>query len=369
MLPRLFFGLVGLLTAVGGALGLNALFSYWRTASLLQSTPTLLFRHDPEIVQRLRQAGAQFGDPQFSLMWNNRNDLDLHVIDPTGAHIWYRNKQSPSGGTLDVDANANPLELTNRPVENIFWTPGAAPQGEYQVYVHHFANHGDPDPTEFTLRIVMNGRVREFSGNLNPKERSETLRVNPQVVAEWEPIGGRSFWWLALLAVAGWGAGIGLLLALFLSIPQRLFGVNLSPRKLLSGMVAGALMGFISGGVAQGMFALLAPLSEGFARAVGLALLGGLLGYGLAHFVPNLPVNPARWAGIIGGVLATFAFAWALTNATDTSGRLLVAGILGGAIGLMIALVKVARTVAIVRIGGRLEAPSAIYANRLETKR
>ncbi len=345
------------------------MFAYTRTSDTLQSTHTLLFRHDPEIVQRLRQAGAQFGDPQFSLMWHNRNDLDLHVIEPGGTHIWYGNKHSPSGGTLDVDANADPLQLTDRPVENIFWAPGNAPQGDYQVYVFHYARHGDPDPTPYTLRIVMNGHVREFTGSLRHRERSETLRVNPAAVADWTPLEGRSLWWLALLVMGGWGAGVGLVLALLLRLPQRLFGVprtELTPLKILGGMVGGGVLGLVAGVGGQAVYALLAPLNETIARLAGLALLGGLLGYGLAHFVPNLPINPARWAGVVGGILASFAFAWALTHATDATGRWLVAGVMGCAIGMMVHIARVLSRVAVVRAGGTLKAPKQIVPSRLE---
>ncbi|MCS6815735.1 MAG: hypothetical protein NZ772_19475, partial [Cyanobacteria bacterium] len=98
---------------------------------------------------------------------------------------------------------------------------------------------------------------------------------------------------------------------------------------------------------------------DGFARFVGLATLGGLLGYGLAHCVPNLPVNPARWAGIVGGGLSLWLYGWAVQNDTDATGRWLVAALLGLAIGLMITILFWKMHYAMVRSGG------AIGANRL----
>jgi hypothetical protein len=46
------------------------------------------------------------GDVQVTLLWADGNDLDLHVIDPSGAEIYFTNAQSPTGGTLDHDDTA-----------------------------------------------------------------------------------------------------------------------------------------------------------------------------------------------------------------------------------------------------------------------
>ncbi|MCS7190653.1 MAG: hypothetical protein NZ843_03510, partial [Fimbriimonadales bacterium] len=73
---RVLFGAIGLLVALLTAVGLNALFDAVNTPALLAGNRVLLFETDDEVVRRLEEAGAQFGDPQFSLAWNNRNDLD-----------------------------------------------------------------------------------------------------------------------------------------------------------------------------------------------------------------------------------------------------------------------------------------------------
>lgn len=372
MASRLLFGGVGAISALLMALGLNTLFQASSVPQALQGTPCLLFRHDPEIVKRLKSAGAQFGDPQFSLMWHNQNDLDLHVIDPTGAHISYRDPRAPSGGELDVDANRDALRLTNRPVENIYWRPGSAPQGDYQVYVHHYANHGNADRTPYILRIVMQGRVKEFTGSLSHREQSELIRINPAEVSNWQPLEGHSRWWQALLLAVGWSAGLGAILALLLRLPQRWFGVNraeFQPGRVVKATAIGLVLGIFAGLFGQGVFALLFGWSESVARAVGFAMLGGFLGYGLAHCVPNLPVNPARWAGIFGGLLAFGAFGWAVQNATDATGRWLGAMLIGLAIGLMIAFVRVRLETAIVRTGGTLTPRQLSQRYRVEVNR
>ena len=59
------------------------------------------------------------GTVQITLRWTGRNDLDLHVIDPTGAEIFWDNKQSASGGLLDVDSNHGCEKVDANPAENI----------------------------------------------------------------------------------------------------------------------------------------------------------------------------------------------------------------------------------------------------------
>lgn len=50
-------------------------------------------------------------------MWENCNDMDLWVFEPDQTEIWFENRKSPSGGNLDVDANAIECK-TRSPVEN-----------------------------------------------------------------------------------------------------------------------------------------------------------------------------------------------------------------------------------------------------------
>ena len=80
-----------------------------------------------ELQARLEREGAKSSDVQISLMWNNYNDLDLHVVCPSGERIHGGNKKSACGGELDVDANVR--AETRKPVENVFWEDGTAPAG------------------------------------------------------------------------------------------------------------------------------------------------------------------------------------------------------------------------------------------------
>ncbi|MCE9565108.1 MAG: hypothetical protein K8U57_24010 [Planctomycetes bacterium] len=119
----------------------------------------------PEIQKRLDEAGGKSGQLQFTLIWNNRNDLDLHCTDPNGVEIFYNHtKAEKSGGHLDVDRNVGGETLT--PIENIYF-PSNAPPGRYRVYAHHFARKGSPDPTEYTVNILIENRRLSFEGKIS----------------------------------------------------------------------------------------------------------------------------------------------------------------------------------------------------------
>ena len=120
---------------------------------------------DEEIKQRVLKAGGLIEgvDIRFSLMWNNKNDLDLHCITPSGFHIFFSEKKG-DGGYLDVDMNANE-PYTTKPVENIRWKKGQGKQGSYRVFVRNYAFHErDYSETPFTVEIEINGEIQHFKG-------------------------------------------------------------------------------------------------------------------------------------------------------------------------------------------------------------
>jgi hypothetical protein len=102
------------------------------------------------------------------LIWNNFNDLDLHVVCPSGERIHGGNRNSKCNGELDVDANVRPE--TKKPVENVVWPEGVAPGGTYRAYVHHYKKHKkrrSKDPTKFKVIVNSGGEVNEYKGALS----------------------------------------------------------------------------------------------------------------------------------------------------------------------------------------------------------
>lgn len=120
---------------------------------------------DAEIRDRVKKAGGMYEgvDIRASLIWNNRHDLDLHCITPAGQHIYYGEKDSNCGGSLDVDRNARSDNLTSKPVENIRWPKGKAKKGHYRFFVENYAYHVDPAiDNPFAVEVEINGKIQQF---------------------------------------------------------------------------------------------------------------------------------------------------------------------------------------------------------------
>jgi hypothetical protein len=110
-------------------------------------------RFGPLLVQRLSASDAQTpsGHLVVSLAWDTEADLDLRVVDPSGAEIWKRNINSyqpppgepidPAGyaaaGVLDLDSNAQCV-IDGRRRENVVYKT-VAPSGHYAVRVDTFS--------------------------------------------------------------------------------------------------------------------------------------------------------------------------------------------------------------------------------------
>lgn len=99
--------------------------------------------------ERAQQQGAQSGKLQVILAWDDRNDLDLHVVCPDGLDINFIRRRA-CGGTLDVDANGDMHHLTPTPIENVFFTE---PQpGRYRVIVDPY---GMRERTTSAFRVTI----------------------------------------------------------------------------------------------------------------------------------------------------------------------------------------------------------------------
>ena len=96
---------------------------------------------------------------QVTLRWYSAVDLDLSVVDPSGDLIDFDDPVSASGGQLDHDANFPCESATAAPVENVFWPPGEAPAGRYQVTVRYQTGCGDAGPQAFELVVRLDGEI------------------------------------------------------------------------------------------------------------------------------------------------------------------------------------------------------------------
>jgi len=118
---------------------------------------------------------GESGDLRINLQWNSFDDLDLHVYDPCGNHLYaleLSHTCNGGNGTLDIDANTNRYPestWTKKPQENAFWNTPA--KGTYIIKVEH-CNKQDqeiPDPIRFNVTIIYKGVRKDFQGTVRTK--------------------------------------------------------------------------------------------------------------------------------------------------------------------------------------------------------
>jgi hypothetical protein len=96
------------------------------------------------------------GDVQVSVSWDVLSDLDLHVTDPAGSHIYWNNRTAASGGQLDLDSNpACDIDRINN--ENVTWPLNKAPNGQYTVAVNLYASCATTT-TSYTVTVTQKGK-------------------------------------------------------------------------------------------------------------------------------------------------------------------------------------------------------------------
>lgn len=84
------------------------------------------------VVEQAQHTG-QSGNLKITLLWNFHGDIDLHVTQPNGKTIYYKEvKDTSTGGFLDID-NRNG---GNGSAENIFWEN--PPKGNYHVKLVYY---------------------------------------------------------------------------------------------------------------------------------------------------------------------------------------------------------------------------------------
>ncbi|MGF1499170.1 MAG: hypothetical protein ACFB8W_20435 [Elainellaceae cyanobacterium] len=112
------------------------------------------------------------GDIQVTLRWATTDDLDLAVTDPSGRTIDFFNRFGSAGGQLDVDANADCVgDISQTPIENIFWPPASAPPGDYTISVNLFRRCADSsEPVPFEITLLVQGETETLTGSVNDAE-------------------------------------------------------------------------------------------------------------------------------------------------------------------------------------------------------
>ncbi len=111
------------------------------------------------IKQRVKSAGGNVSAKmRCSLAWFNYDDLDIHVHEPNGNHIYYGNRESANGDGLDVDMNVT--RDRRDAVENVCWDYVA--DGKYRIEVNNFTPREQID-VGFVLEFEIDGAVQTFT--------------------------------------------------------------------------------------------------------------------------------------------------------------------------------------------------------------
>ena len=235
-----------------------------------------------DVSERLAAAGAKSGEIEVSLIWNNLNDLDLHVISPGGERVYFGNRISKSGGELDVDRNAGCSgDVTQKPIEHVVWTSDSAPSGVYQVAVHHYMNCGPSDPSHYRIEVKIGDEiVNKHTGVITYEPQ---LTQPPNVLAftyaskasgqvlksgssgsNFSAVVGRLLGWIVFGLLVGCAEGV--------------------KRKSRAALVNAALGGTIGGCVGGILFQVIpaAGLSDSISRLAGFVALGASVGIFIA---------------------------------------------------------------------------------------
>ena len=105
------------------------------------------------------------GSLRFTLLWDNDNDQDLHVIEPDGTRVWYASPgPSATGGQLDRDDNVGVCGRDTEPggVENTYWPADRpAPFGTYTVEVRQYSSCGSA--AQWTLLVYADDELQVTS--------------------------------------------------------------------------------------------------------------------------------------------------------------------------------------------------------------
>lgn len=113
------------------------------------------------LMRVLSAAGAGHGVVTISMLWQTSDDIDLHVITPTGNEIYYGNREA-DGGYLDVDMQVS--SIVEEPVENIFFE--TALPGRYRVFIVNYSDR-NPGPADVLVRVTVRGRAKDYHVKLD----------------------------------------------------------------------------------------------------------------------------------------------------------------------------------------------------------
>jgi len=122
-------------------------------------------------------------DLEFEVIWWVANvDLDIHIIQPDGAHAWYANLNPTGNGEIDIDDTNGSSGPADPAVEHYNVASGAALPGDYELWINYYSG-GVMHPNVTATVTVSMYRGTAF-------EDIQTFNVNVPYQANNAPWGG-----------------------------------------------------------------------------------------------------------------------------------------------------------------------------------
>jgi hypothetical protein len=104
------------------------------------------------------------GELRISMIWEGLTDADLHVRNPAGEDIYYRNREGADGGQFQKDGCiASRCDATTGPrIEAVIWR-GEPDDGTYEIFG---LNYDAAAATAVRFEVHYKGQVENYSGSL-----------------------------------------------------------------------------------------------------------------------------------------------------------------------------------------------------------
>ena len=104
---------------------------------------------------------------QATLIWNSLDDLDLRTLLPNHRMInYFTENRAVLGGKLDIDKNVLGTDVTNEPVENIYWKVLPDTQGYYIFEVTTPGLLHNVQSVSYKVRLKCDNFIYYFKGKI-----------------------------------------------------------------------------------------------------------------------------------------------------------------------------------------------------------
>ncbi|MBS2029105.1 MAG: hypothetical protein JST54_14475 [Deltaproteobacteria bacterium] len=110
------------------------------------------------------------GGLQFTLSFDDPEDLDIHVAQPDACTVWYENRQCSGGGSLDRDSNAGCFAGSQGDgvnIENVIYSGNTYPLGQYGVFVDYYQDCNNASSSNYGIQVRANGALWTYCGSIS----------------------------------------------------------------------------------------------------------------------------------------------------------------------------------------------------------